>query len=57
MSYYDTCDICGANIDPGEKCDCMENRIIQVNYFTKLFDSDRDGQIRMKVEDFEYARN
>ncbi len=22
MAYYDTCSNCGANLDPGEKCDC-----------------------------------
>lgn len=22
MSKYNTCPICGANLDPGEKCDC-----------------------------------
>ena len=24
MSYYYTCPICGANLDPGEQCDCQE---------------------------------
>lgn len=22
--YYDKCPCCGANLDPGEKCDCRE---------------------------------
>lgn len=22
MSYYRTCPYCGANLDPGERCDC-----------------------------------
>ena len=22
MPYYYTCPLCGANLDPGEKCDC-----------------------------------
>lgn len=22
MAYYNTCVYCGANLDPGEKCDC-----------------------------------
>ncbi len=26
MSYYHTCPICGANLDPGERCDCKEVR-------------------------------
>lgn len=23
MSYFDTCPICGAHLDPGEECSCM----------------------------------
>ena len=23
MSFYHTCEYCGANLDPGEKCDCQ----------------------------------
>lgn len=22
--YYNTCDICGANLDPDESCDCIK---------------------------------
>ena len=25
MSQYRTCPLCGAHLDPGEKCDCREN--------------------------------
>lgn len=24
MAYYRTCEFCGANLDPGENCDCAE---------------------------------
>ena len=24
MAYYNTCPHCGANLDPGERCDCPE---------------------------------
>lgn len=24
--YYQTCSRCGANLDPGEKCDCRDER-------------------------------
>ena len=24
MSYYTTCDICKAHLDPGEHCDCQK---------------------------------
>ena len=25
--YYNTCELCGANLDPGERCDCTEHHI------------------------------
>ena len=24
MSYYRVCPICGAHLDPGERCDCQD---------------------------------
>lgn len=32
--YYHTCPCCGANLDPGERCDCKdteENRINRIS--------------------------
>ena len=26
MSYFHTCEYCGGNLDPGEKCDCRERK-------------------------------
>ncbi len=26
MSYYRPCPICGANLDPGERCDCRDEK-------------------------------
>lgn len=26
MPYYRTCPYCGANLDPSERCDCLESR-------------------------------
>lgn len=26
MAYYNICPICGAHLDPGEPCDCKDNR-------------------------------
>lgn len=26
MSYYRTCPYCGANLDPGERCDCRREQ-------------------------------
>jgi len=25
VPYYNVCDLCGANLDPGEKCTCVED--------------------------------
>lgn len=27
MPYYHACPDCGANLDPGEKCDCQNNNL------------------------------
>lgn len=27
MAYYRVCPDCGANLDPGETCDCMEREL------------------------------
>ena len=36
MSYYSTCPICGAHLDPGEVCDCDNEfkgiRIAKIEY-------------------------
>lgn len=26
MAYYRTCPLCGSNLDPGESCDCEDER-------------------------------
>ena len=26
MAYYNICDNCGAHLDPGEKCDCVDQK-------------------------------
>lgn len=26
MPYFNTCDICGAHLDPGENCDCKKEK-------------------------------
>ena len=25
MNYFHTCPLCGANLDPGERCNCADN--------------------------------
>lgn len=35
MMYYSTCKECGANLDPGEKCDCEEEKNIKKIFVMK----------------------
>lgn len=55
--FYRECPYCGGNLDPGEKCDCQELKREKEIRLMSLFDVDTSGQIKMKVEDFQYARN
>ena len=32
MAKYNTCDYCGANLDPGEKCDCKPEGMSPAGY-------------------------
>ena len=45
MPYYKTCDKCGNNLDPGEKCDCEMEEKKQEEYFAKILRADSTGQI------------
>ena len=46
MSYYRTCPYCGANLDPGERCDCRDNEKAAAD--AANIDGGGDGQ-RMTV--------
>ena len=45
MAYYKTCDKCGSNLDPGEKCDCEMEEKKQEEYFAKILRADSTGQM------------
>lgn len=55
--FFRECPYCGDNLDPGEKCDCRERKEQKEQRLMSLFDVDITGQISMKMEDFQYARN
>lgn len=42
------CQNCGANLDPGEKCDCMEKRKEAEDLRKQLFIQEKDGQFALK---------
>lgn len=35
MSYYSTCPMCSATLDPSEKCDCIKENPLPVKAITK----------------------
>lgn len=35
MAYYSICPNCGASLDPGEKCDCQEEKERKQDFFAK----------------------
>lgn len=45
MMYYNKCEFCGANLDPGERCDCQEKRIKKEKLLLELFAPQSDGQM------------
>lgn len=54
MSYYRICPNCGCSLDPGERCDCMEEKAKekkQRNQFNELaLVPEKGGQFRIDFE-------
>ena len=46
------CADCGANLDPGEKCDCRDPLIAYGNLMEKILTNNRYGQLEMRMEDY-----
>ena len=53
--YYTTCPYCGAHLDPGEKCDCREEKTAKVSRREEIrkepvnYVEERNGQLRIAV--------
>lgn len=47
MEFYWTCPLCGANLDPGEKCDCQFENDVNSKHHRHLKNFIRN----LKVED------
>lgn len=51
MSYYRTCPYCGANLDPGEVCDCRrEKGDDEMEYIPDNYDLFREHDARSEEE-------
>lgn len=46
--YYRECPYCGCNLDPGEHCDCRDEKEKKIEEMQKLYISDHDGQMVIK---------
>lgn len=47
MAYYNTCRICGANLDPGEPCDCEKEKVREQNFFNRHLKIESEtGQVK-----------
>ena len=45
MAFYRECPDCGANLDPGERCDCFREREEKEKKLSMLFWQGVDGQL------------
>lgn len=48
LMYKYQCPICGANLDPGEHCDCEDKSAELLKKFEDILFTDKDGQVSMK---------
>lgn len=49
MAYFNTCDECGAHLDPGETCDCMTKRETLRRKYEELVVSDKNQKGQQMV--------
>lgn len=49
MSFYKKCPHCGANLDPGEPCDCQQEKEREERRREKLFFIENGGQMNFCI--------
>ncbi len=42
MPYYNKCEVCGANLDPGERCDCDRPQFLTVSALARRWSVSAD---------------
>jgi len=45
MAFYRECPLCGASLDPGEKCTCQEEKEQEERKHRRMFRTGRNGQL------------
>ena len=57
MAYYNTCPLCGSNLDPGEPCDCQEEGEKRREFFSSHLNTEPVvGQMAFAFDDKEVTR-
>lgn len=47
MAYFRICPKCGCNLDPGEQCDCEQEKTRKINDMQNLFRTGKNGQMTL----------
>lgn len=56
MAYYITCPNCGANLDPGEPCDCQEEGKRRAEFYKHVTRENQEtGQLSFSLKIREVA--
>lgn len=61
VAYYNVCPLCNANLDPGEKCDCMDKKVREERkrqeFFRKSLKAEsKTGQIAFNFQEDVYEK-
>lgn len=49
MAYFNECPLCGATLDPGERCDCEQLEEAREKEFETMTHCDDNGQITFNM--------
>ena len=47
MAYYRSCEYCGSNLDPGERCGCQDEEKRQERIFAETVDENGNRQLML----------
>lgn len=48
--YYNVCPDCGANLDPGERCDCKSEKKRREEIYRSMIRVDETNQLSLNLE-------
>lgn len=56
MAYFNICKICGATLDPGERCDCEQIEEAREHELDDMTHCDGNGQMALNMGGMENAK-